>query len=323
MPANNGWTFGAGLANGRNFRNQILKEAEASRNRKKFDSNYDQFMKKHNSGNQDDGVYISASGKTPTQILNDASMPNGVGIGANENGVYGVQPTFNQGEGIGVSATGQPIQMPDYSAPNNIGIGVSANGAYGIGSPSVANFPRRPDSFGQALAKAEPQVDRYPQELVGLTGEDLQRAGQAYNQWIDGGRVGNFGQVLQNAENAVAPAYTPAAQVAPQYSAENVDDSYYNWGENPAPNADQMRQIKGDNNVHIDDSYYDWGSKSNPAQEAVQNKTQQKSGYKPITDFYGYNKQIRDNYYPQGVQYNKDPNNPSFVDKIVDWYRGL
>lgn len=173
------------------------------------------------------------------------------GIGADENGIYGINSQADQ-QGIGANANGVYGVAPATASNNKYTFNESdyipsAGNSYHINdNPRMAEWGSSQDwqmqqarnamrdiyegsgwykypynGFGSAIAKAEqPQreVDRYPQELVGLTGEDLQRAGQAYNQWVDGGRVGNFANAIVNAERAVAPQVAPRVQPTPQYT---------------------------------------------------------------------------------------------------------
>ena len=81
MHANNGWTFGAGLANGVNFRNHFLKEAEAARNRKMFEQNRSEALKNHNatSNNTATPTGVVAQGRTDVyfpQIPYDVTQMN-------------------------------------------------------------------------------------------------------------------------------------------------------------------------------------------------------------------------------------------------------
>jgi len=85
MPVSDGWTFGAGLATGRNFRNQILQEQEAERNRKRFEDNYRQLKMKHQngSGGTSPQQNVTQMNQMPTLdggMYNGRSTPN--------NGVY-------------------------------------------------------------------------------------------------------------------------------------------------------------------------------------------------------------------------------------------
>ena len=182
-------------------------------------------------------------------------------------------------------------------------------------------------------ANTQKPVDRYPQELVGLSGEELQRAGQAYNQRIDNGYGGNFANAIVNAERAVAPQIAPTVQPSaqpnnppPNNSPSVADFKRYDSGQGSSANsvADFKRNNSGYSApmTEVPDPSIQYPTVASQVNKQ-QVVPQQSSGYKPITDFYDYNKQVRENYYPQGVQYIKDPNNPSFVDKIVDWYRGL
>lgn len=248
MPVSDGWTFGAGLATGRNFRNQILQEQEAERNRKRFEDNYIQLNMKHKNGsggvspqqnvtqmNQmptlDGGMYNGRS--TPNngvymqgrqdmsfpKVDNVTKMGNLYGNGTNK---Y----TFNDADYIPSKENGYHIndnpRMAEWGTPQDWQRQQVRNAMRDVYEGT--DWYKLPyNNFGSAIAKAEQPVDRYPQELVGLTGEDLQRAGLAYNQNIDG-RYSGFGNAIKNAERPVQQAYVPAIQQTPQYTNPYEDD---------------------------------------------------------------------------------------------------
>ena len=275
---------------------------------------------------------------------NYSSVQEGGGIGANANGVYGVTPasnskyTFNEQDYIPNEKNGYHIndnpRMAEWGHPQDYQRQMVRNALRDVYEGT--DWYKLPyTNYTSATAKAvQPQayVDRYPQELVGLTGEDLQRAALAYNQRIDNG-YNNFGQAIQNAENAVAPQVAPTVQPIVQPTNPPVNNSssvadFKRYDSGQGSGANSVADFKRNNSgysapmTEVPDPSIQYPTVASQVNKQ-QVVPQQSSGYKPITDFYDYNKQVRENYYPQGVQYVKDPNNPSFVDKIVDWYRGL
>lgn len=231
---------GAALSNFINARND-------ARNRALRNQEWDRWTKSRNSGsNNNNQLGGSVANYTPSGKVMFGADANGVyginsqadrqGIGADANGVYGVAPatasnnkyTFNESDYIPQASNGYHIndnpRMAEWGSPQDWQIQQARNAMRDVYEGSGwYKYPY--NGFGSAIAKAEqPQreVDRYPQELVGLTGEDLQRAGQAYNQWVDGGRVGNFANAIVNAERAVAPQVAPRVQPTPQYTHADV-----------------------------------------------------------------------------------------------------
>lgn len=159
----------------------------------------------------------------------------GPAIGADASGVYGV-PGANPGVVVDTARGIYP-------------------GAVSAGSaPSADNIPRSPQT---AAPNPNPTPIPYtPEQLQqikdygGFTPEELQRMGagelNAPKPESSSGGSGLLGSVVNAAVNAATQeqAPVPAAQ-------------------NPAPTADQMRAIKGDNTVAVDDSYYNWDNPAN------------------------------------------------------------
>lgn len=283
MPVSDGWTFGAGLATGRNFRNQILQEQEAERNRKRFEDNYRQLNMKHRNGsggaspqqnvtqmNQmptldggmyngrstpNNGVYMQGRQDMNFPKINDVTkMGNLYGDERStpNNGVYmqgrqdmsfpKVDNVTNMGNLYGNGTNKYTFNDADYIPSKENGYHINDNPRMAEwGTPQdwqrqqVRNAMRDIyegtdwyklpyNGFGSAIARAEQPVDHYPQELVGLTGEDLQRAGLAYNQNIDN-KYNGFRQVIQNAEKPQyqSSVYNYSAQT-PQYNTPYEQD---------------------------------------------------------------------------------------------------
>lgn len=322
---------GAALSNFINARND-------ARNRALRNQEWDRWTKSRNSGSNNNNdnnnqIYgVSGSGYTPagTAIGADANGIYGInsqadrqGIGADANGVYGVAPatasnnkyTFNESDYIPQASNGYHIndnpRMAEWGSPQDWQIQQARNAMRDVYEGSGwYKYPY--NGFGSAIAKAEqPQgaVDRYPQELVGLTGEDLQRAGQAYNQRIGGGNY-NFAKAIQNAESAVPPQVAPRVQPTPQYTTNTT----------PPPSGSSVADFKRYDNEQ------NYGTQNNNTPSVADFKRNEGGYSNPMVEV-----QDPSIAYPQvknkpqvntsggiGFTYHHNPNNPSFLDKIID-----
>lgn len=310
--------------------NAIQNNIQTRKLNKKRAEMMDDFIRKHKTGGNGQN--------NQSQGIPNGYTQSGNGIGANANGVYGVQPNQN-----GIVAQGrnsvnmqdnpynvtQMGNMPNLEGGRFNGRIPQSDGVFFQGSQNVG-FPTNVDNvtqMGNLYNSNNREVDRYPQELAGLTGEDLQRAGLAYNQRVDSG----FGRAIQNADVPVRQSTvynTPSSQGVQRYiPQEQVRSTPIMEVPDPSIEYPYAQQNGVNPMIEVPDPSVQYPMVANQVSQQ-QVAPQQSSGYEPITDFYDHNKKIRDEisekYFPEGigVKYNADPNNPSVLDKLVDWYRG-
>ena len=295
--------------------NAIQNNIQTRKLNKKRAEMMDDFIRKHKTGGNGQN--------NQSQGIPNGYTQSGNGIGANANGVYGVQPNQN-----GIVAQGrnsvnmqdnpynvtQMGNMPNLEGGRFNGRIPQSDGVFFQGSQNVG-FPTNVDNvtqMGNLYNSNNREVDRYPQELAGLTGEDLQRAGLAYNQRIDNGGS-DFGRAIQRAETPVAPQ-------APVYN--NIDTAAAEVTNTPATSVADFKRYN-DTNVNnyspqgvADFRRYDSGYNT-PVTNTPQRPVQQSSGYRPLSlnvSTLGKDEQS----FPL-FKYNRDLNNPSVFDDALDW----
>lgn len=308
---------GAALANFINARND-------ARNRALRNQEWDRWTKSRNSGsNNNNQLGGSVSDYAPSGKVLFGADANGVyginsqadrqGIGADANGVYGVAPatasnnkyTFNESDYIPSASNSYHIndnpRMAEWGSSQDWQMQQARNAMRDIYEGSGwYKYPY--NGFGSAIANAEqPQreVDRYPQELVGLTGEDLQRAGQAYNQRIDGGNY-NFAKAIQNAESSVVPQVAPRVQPTPQYTPQ----------QNNSPSVGDFKRNE------YNPYEYDYIAGEGTAKEILANGlAKAQNDFKPASASRAGAAGIQRGYNPQGG-HSKDPSLYYFTNTI-------